>query len=164
MIVRCTARLLKLLAPAEVSDVSPAPDDWYANLLWIDRRKCVLLVHADTLFPVFSADVRIPQLSNFGQWVAGTVATALADEGLPADCLGRLDPRQVQVARTASRHVLGVMNDMASMTDHIVQQRGGLRELDVHDHQAFLRSTPYRREGSFVRPIDAARERSSAGQ
>lgn len=164
MVVRCTARLLKLLAPTEDSDVSPTPDDWYANLLWIDRRKCVLVVHADTLFPVFAVDVRKPQLSNFGQWVAGTVATALADEGLRADCLGPLDPHRVQVARTASRHVLGVMNDMASMTEHIVQQRGGLRELDVHDHQAFLRSTPYRRDGRYIRPIDAARERASAGQ
>jgi len=36
VIVRCTARLLKLLAPGELADVSPAPDDWYANLIWID--------------------------------------------------------------------------------------------------------------------------------
>jgi hypothetical protein len=161
VIVRCTFRLLKLLAPNEISDVAPASDDWYANLLWIDRRKCLLLVHADTLFPVFVADVRKPQLANFGQCAAGTVATALADEGFPADRLGSLDPRQVQVARTASRHVLGVMNDMASMTEHIVQQRGGLRELDAHDHQAFLRSTPNRRDGRFIRPIDAAREREA---
>lgn len=164
MVVRCTARLLKLLAPTKLSDVTAAPDDWYANQLWIDRRKCLLLVHADTLFPVFVADVRKPQLAHFGQWVVGAVATALADEGLGADCLGPLDPRQVRIARTASRHVLGVMNDMAWMTEHIVEQRGGLRELDLHDHQAFLRSTPYRRDGRFIRPIDAARERSSAGQ
>lgn len=118
MIVRCTARLLKLLTPLEVSGVPPAPDDWYANLIWIDRRKCLLVVHADTLFPVFAADVRKPQLANFGQYVAGTVANALADEGLAADCLDPLDPSKVRVVRTASRSVLGVMNDMASIPTH----------------------------------------------
>ena len=158
MILRCTARLLKLLAPNEWVELPPAPDDWYANLIWIDRRKCLLVVHADTLFPIFVADVRKPQLSNFGQYLAGTVATTLADEGLPADCLGPLDPSWVQVARTASRHVLGVMNDMASMSERITAQRGGLRALDVGELNAFLRRTPYKRVGYF-RPIDAARER-----
>lgn len=158
MIVRCTARLLKLLAPNELVELPPAPDDWYANLIWIDRRKCLLVVHADTLFPIFVADVRKPQLANFGQYLAGTVATTLADEGLPADCLGPLDPSRVQVARTASRHVLGVMNDMASMSERITVQGGGLRTLDVGELNAFLRRTPYQRDGYF-RPIDAVRGR-----
>ena len=158
MIVRCTSRLLKLLAPVELADVQPAPDDWYANLIWIDRRKCLLVVHADTLFPVFVADVRKPQLANFGQYIAGTVATALADEGLAADCLGPIGPAQVPVARTASRSVLGVMNDMASMSQRIAEQAGGITRLDVEDLNAFLRRTPYRRDGYF-RPVEAARQR-----
>lgn len=158
MIVRCTARLLKLLTPTELAEAPPAPDDWYANLIWIDRRKCLLLVHADTLFPAFLADARKPQLANFGHYLAGSVATALADEGLPAHCLGSLDPDHVQVARTANRHVLGVMNDMASMSQRIAEQAGGLRALDVEDLNAFLRRTPYKRDGYF-RPIDAVRQR-----
>lgn len=158
MIVRCTARLLKLLAPGEIADMPPAPDDWHAHLIWIDRRKCLLVVHADPLFPIFVADVRKPQVANFGQYIAGTVATALADEGLAADCLGPLDPAQVRVARTASRSVLGVMNDMASMSQRIAEQAGGISSLDVEDLNAFLRRTPYKRDG-YLRPIDAARGR-----
>ena len=158
MIVRCTARLLNLLASGELADVPPAPDDWYANLIWIDRRKCLLVVHADTLFPIFVADVRKPQLANFGQYIAGTVATSLADEELAPDCLGPLDPAQVRAARTASRSVLGVMNDMASMSQRIAEQAGGISSLDVEDLNAFLRRTPYKRDG-YLRPIDAARGR-----
>ena len=158
MIVRCTARLLKLLAPGEIANVPPAPDDWYANLIWINRRKCLLVVHADTLFPIFVTDVRKPQLANFGPFVAGTVATALADEGLAADCLGPLDPTPVQVARTASRSVLGFMNDMAATSEYMAKRAGGVTHLDVDDLNAFLRRTPYNRGGHF-RPIDAARQR-----
>lgn len=162
MIVRCTARLLKLLAPGELADVPPAPEDWYANLIWIDRRKCLLVVHADTLFPVFVTDVRKPQLFKFGSYLAGAIATALADEGIAADRLGPLDPAQVRVARTASRSVLGVMNDMASMSQRIAEQAGGITGLDVEDLNAFLRRTPYKRDDYF-RPIDAARQRCRRG-
>ena len=158
MVVRCTARLLKLLAPVEVADAQPAPDDWYANLIWIDRRKTLLVVHADTLFSVFVADVRKPQLSKL-DYLAGTVATALADEDLAPDCLGPLDPARVQIARTASRSVLGFMNDMASMSEHVAAQSGGVAHLDVEELNAFLRRTPYNR-GGYFRPVDAARERA----
>lgn len=158
MIVRCTARLLALLSPRELADVPASPDDWYANLVWIDRRKCLLLVHADTLFPIFVADVRKPQLSKFGHYVAGTVAAALADQGLAPDCLGPLDPLDVLVARTASRSILGFMNDMASMSERVAAQSGGIAHLDVNELNALLRRTPYNRDG-HVRPIDAARQR-----
>ena len=162
VVVRCTTRLLTLLAPVDVVEATATRDDWYANLLWVDRRKCLLLVHADTLFPVLVTDVRKPQLADFGRYVTGTIADALADEALPVHQLGPLDPGGVLVARTASRHVLGGMNDMASMTKRVVEQHGGLRQLDVQEHNAFLRRTPYRHDG-FCRPIDAARE-PPAGQ
>jgi uncharacterized protein DUF6933 len=31
-------------------DAPADDDDWYANLLWLDRRKCLLITHAGTLF------------------------------------------------------------------------------------------------------------------
>ena len=48
MVVRCTKRLLDLLGGRSVtlSELPASEDDWYANLLWIDRHKCVLLTHA----------------------------------------------------------------------------------------------------------------------
>jgi hypothetical protein len=162
VIVRCTARLLKLLAPHDVVDVPPAADDWYANLIWIDRRKCLLTVHADTLFPFFVADVRKPQLAKFGPYLAAEVTTALADEGLEPNRLGPLDPASVRLARTASRSVLGFMNDMASTAEHISHRSGGVRHLDVDELNALLRRTPYHR-GGYFRPLDAAREHREAG-
>jgi len=73
-------------------DEPAGEDDWYANLLWIERRKCLLLTHAGTLFPVFVADVRKRDVTDLGVLVADRVAAALADERLPSDLLGPLDP------------------------------------------------------------------------
>ena len=93
---------------------------------------------------------------NFGPYVAGIIATGLAGGGLPSDRLGPLDPTTIQVARTASRSVLGFMNDMAASAEHLTARAGGLRHVDVDELNAFLRSTPYNR-GGYIRPIDAAR-------
>ncbi len=48
MVLRCTVRLLDLLGKRDVTlvDDVPSDEDWYANLLWIDRRKCLLLTHS----------------------------------------------------------------------------------------------------------------------
>ena len=42
MVVRCTQRLFGLLDVAK-AQTDPTADDWYANPVWIDRRKCLTL-------------------------------------------------------------------------------------------------------------------------
>jgi hypothetical protein len=39
-------------------ELPPDDEDWYANLLWLDRRRCLLPAHAGTLFCVLASDVR----------------------------------------------------------------------------------------------------------
>ena len=50
VILRCTKKLLGVMR-LPLADPAPEPDpeDWYANLLWFDRRKCLLLTHSATL-------------------------------------------------------------------------------------------------------------------
>lgn len=105
MLLRCTSRLLKLMGSRAgvLADVEPGRDEWYANVFIVERRKCLLLVHADTLFPVLEADVRVAQLNDLGLYVATLVVDALASEGLAGTVLGPTDPSGVQVAKTASR-------------------------------------------------------------
>ena len=79
MILPCTAKMLILLGarPAALPDIPPSNDDWYLNLLWIDRRKCLLLTHAGTLFPVFVPDIRKADIAPIGPYVVGRIADAL---------------------------------------------------------------------------------------
>lgn len=118
VIVRCTTRLLQILGerPPRDGGPVPSPDDWYANVLAIDRRTCLLLMHAQTLFPVFAADVRTAQLRSGGRYFGELITGALAAEGLPASTLGVCDEQSWVIARTASRQVLGFMNDAAHMS------------------------------------------------
>ena len=55
----------------------PDPEDWYANLLWFDRRKCLLLTHSATLFTIFEADVSASGLRATREFVAGLIGREL---------------------------------------------------------------------------------------
>lgn len=136
-------------------------DDWYANLLWLGRRKCLLLTHAGTLFSIFVPDVRAAELRPLGPYLAEVIAAALRSEGLPPDALGSLDSGSLQVARTASRSVLGFMNDMAVHVDYAVASAGGHSRCDADTISRQLRRTPYNR-GGYLYPIDLVIKRASA--
>ncbi len=80
VILRCTSKLLAVIGPALAAKPAPAPDaeDWYANLLWFDRRKCLLLTHAATLFSIFEANVSAPGLRATGPLVTRLIERELA--------------------------------------------------------------------------------------
>ena len=78
----------------------PGRGDLYANLLWPDGRKCILLTHAGTLFPVFVAECA-RELRPLVPWLVVTIGRELAAEGLPPGA--RSD--DVGLAKTARCHV-----------------------------------------------------------
>jgi hypothetical protein len=92
MILRCTRKLLRLLGTEPAAEPEPVPgaEDWYGNLVWFDRRKCLLLTHAGTLFSVFEADVRAAGLRDTHRLMTGLIAREVASEGLPPATFGPL--------------------------------------------------------------------------
>lgn len=161
MILRCTAKMLTLLGagPAALVAAPPSADDWYLNLLWIDRRKCLLLTHAGTLFPVFVVDVRKADITPIGPYVVGLVEEHLRSEGLAPDTLGLLDPDDVDLAKTASRSVLGVMNETAVHARYRAAAMGGIARSDTVFLNRFLRRTLHNRAGEYVTPLDLVAQR-----
>lgn len=137
---------------------APDPEDWYANLLWVDGRKCLLLTHAATLFTVFEPDVRAAGLRDTRATVTGLIARELAREGLPADTFGELKSAAIALAKTVDRSVLGCMNDMAYRSEAIVYEAGGLTAADLADiNQALRRNILIAR--AYCQPIELVTER-----
>jgi hypothetical protein len=83
-----------------------SPDDWYANVFWVQRRKCLLVTHAETLFCVFTPAVRAASPGPLHAFVAALIARQLAAEGFPAGAPGRLDSGQASIAKTADPRCL----------------------------------------------------------
>jgi hypothetical protein len=115
-------------------------EDWYANLLWLSGRRCLLLTHAATLFTVFEADVRAADLRDPGRLVTGLISRELLREQLPADTFGRANPADVGLAKTADRSVLGCMNDMAFLWG-VVYRTTGRRQRGIGSATAALTPT-----------------------
>jgi hypothetical protein len=100
VVVRCTRKLLDLLGKGVVAPTAPSAtdEDWYANLLWIDRRKCLLLTHADTLFPVFRAAIRVDELRPLGPYAVRAV-----EEELSACCAVTSSPSSATMLSPSSK-------------------------------------------------------------
>jgi hypothetical protein len=163
VILRCTSKLVDLLGRRNVQlvEVEPSDDDWYANLLWLDRRKCLLLMHVGTLFPVFVTDVRKRDLQPLGSFMVRLIETELARERLPEDVLGRLDPGALRLARTASRSMLGFMNETAAECRYHVEAVGGLDRTDLDTLNRRLRRTLHNRDG-YRDPLELVAARLEA--
>jgi len=161
MVLRCTAKALNLLdvRPASLGSTPPTDDDWYLNLIWIDRRKCLLFVHAGTLFPVFAADVRKGDLLPIGDYAVALIEGHLQAEGIPADALGRLEVSDVLLEQTASRSILAHMRDMTIQARYRIEAMGGLERTDVAFLNRYLRRSMHNR-GEYIRPLDLAYERA----
>lgn len=160
MMVRCTARLQGVVGKPDpaAAQLPPDDDDWYANLLWISGRKCLLATHAGSLFSVFAPDVRAAELRPLGAFLVPWIIEQLAAEDFPADALGPLDPADVEVGKTASRQVLGCMNDIAFACEHIAALDGGLARLDLAGLHRHLQRNIVSARG-YVPPVELVAKR-----
>jgi hypothetical protein len=160
VVLRCTAKVLNLLGarPRDLVTSEPADDDWYANLLWIERRKCLLLAHAGTLFSVFIPGIRKADLLPIGPTVVSLIHDQLRIEGVPVDRFGVLDPNAVELGKTASRSVLGYMNEIGRFCEYAVAGRGGLERCDLDELNREIRRELHltRQPPGYFVPIELA--------
>ena len=153
MILRCTGKVLAVLRSPKPEPVEVSAQDWYANLLWIESRKCLLLTHVGTVFSVFAPDISAAQLRPPGPLVVERIQDALRAENLPVTAFGRLDGDAVTVAPTADRRILGTMNDHAGFVEHVVALDGGLARCDLDRLHRSLHRTINSITG-YVPPIE----------
>jgi hypothetical protein len=151
--LRCTGKVLALLRVSTPAAGGACEQDWYAHLVWVDRRKCLLVTHAGTLFSVFVPNVTAAGLRPIGPPVVSVIEAALRAEGLAVDTLGALDAQQVTVAKTADRRIMGTMNDLTVTAQHVIATGGGLARCDIDALNHALHRTINSITG-YVRPIE----------
>jgi hypothetical protein len=122
-----------------LTEPARSDDDWYLNLLWIERQRCLLLTHSGTLFSVFRAGIRVADFRPLGGYVVGAIETELRAEELPAGTFAQLDHTDVRIAKTASRSTLGYMKEMAFELEWSISRDGGLDRLDFDELNHALR-------------------------
>ena len=132
---------------ARAVELPPGDDDWYLHLLWADRRRCLLAVHAGTLFAALAPAIQVNELRS---------------EDLPADIRGPLDPANARLTRTANRSVLGFAKRIAFESRYLIDRAGGLESADVDGLNRGLRGTLHSR-GGYTTPLDLIGHRLGSG-
>jgi hypothetical protein len=122
-------------------------------------------MHAGTLFPVFFGDIRATDLRRLGALMVGEVETALEQERLPLDALGRLDHDALQIAATASRSMVGFLTHAAFEGRHYIEQAGGLHCTAADELNRWLRRALRNRdEHHDALELVTRRQRCRSGQ
>jgi hypothetical protein len=131
------------LGPADLVAVAandpPPLTAWYVNVLTVDRRKCLHVTEATTFYPVVIAGVRKADMADFGGLVRQHLRVTLGNDGFSrAEIAAAVTAGPDAFAKTASRQVLGVMNDQAAGVEAFVAGHGGLARTDMAQANTWL--------------------------
>jgi hypothetical protein len=134
-IIHCTKKLLNELGalgskmPAEHPTGVFGP--WHANLIRIERRKCILITNDRTLYSFLVPGVK--KKDDFHEMFLMNLNAHLAAEGLrKGEILTALEEySEIAIAPTTNRSVLGSMNDLVNQVEFLIHRAGGLEKSDI---------------------------------
>ena len=109
-LIRCTQKLLKELSkfPTDIGVAERNPEglgDWYANLLRLDRRKCLLFTNEKTLYSFLIPGVLKKDVLNIANMFFNHLAYNMQYEGFAADVIKRAleEYNEIAFAKTSSK-------------------------------------------------------------
>jgi hypothetical protein len=134
-IIRCTQKLLSELKikPSDSDQSSNGFESWHANLLRIDRRRCVLLAHDRTLYTFLIPGMTKPHFQNFDDVFRQNLFKSLMEENLPQKHIEIFidNIREIEISKTNNLSVLGSMNDLTFQLKYRIADEGGLLNADI---------------------------------
>ena len=145
-ILRCTKKLLtELKAKPQQETISLNElGSWHANLLTIDRRKCILFTQDSTLYSFFVPGLKKPQFENFREVFGQNLFKNLLWENFSQNQIEIIldEHREIIIAKTNNRSVLGSMNDLAFQLKYRIAAMGGLSNVDLAELNHDLNRIP----------------------
>jgi len=138
---------------------------WYVNVFLVDRRKCLIFMSERTLlsFILFGVKKSNSSKESIPEFLVRGVVQLLTFEDFAPELIDRFieDCTNFRFSKTDSRKVLGNMNDLVFMYEHMIWQEGGLENCDLHSILHRINRTPQRNIG-WAYSIDIANELLSA--
>ncbi len=123
---------------------------WHGNLVTLQRRQCVLLVHDKTRFPVFIPAVVKQDFAEFDYRFADSFMNTLLKTGVEDEVMklavSQLAP--IMIEQTIDRSVLGTINNMIQQVQFTIDDN----EIEIADITgyrigAWLADTPWHAKG-----------------
>ncbi len=105
--------------------------DWHANLLRVERRKCVLFTNSDTLYSIFVFGLKRADFDHLDAIFRQSLFRRLRIEGFSQNQKEKAleEYRTIHFAKTNNRSVLGSRNDLAFHMEAHIKSSGGIDNL-----------------------------------
>ena len=159
-VLRCTKKLLKELKQESTDE--PKLDGllggWHANLLTIERRKCVIAINDSTLYTLFIPLLEKPDFQTFHFVFGQHLFKNIMYEGFNQNQIEAVleENHEIKYAKTNSRSVLGTMNEQIYQLESSIQRYGGLANTDIYQLNHDLNRIIYSAT-KYVKPIEMLR-------
>lgn len=133
---------------------------WHGNLLVLQRRNCILLVHDTTRFPVFMSCLTRADFANLDRLFVDTLVHTLLKCGANARQLDAVQEHvePLQIDTDCNRSVQGTMNQMKGDFDHMLwYDNVNISELSASRAGVWLADRPCTVKGrkGCIWPMDA---------
>lgn len=160
-LIRCTKKLQTAmgLKPKALIQHEVEPSllgSWHANLLVINRSKCVLLANDKTLLNFIIPAVQKAQWQSIDIEFKGMLQCILADEGFDKSIIEQVlfAYDQIGFANTSNRSVIGSMNDLAFHYQFKIEEAGGVNTYMMPEIIKAMNRVPFSRL-EHCRPIES---------
>jgi hypothetical protein len=118
--IKCTAKLRTEMGLKNTSLPEPNLEAgllgaWHANLIYVNRKKCVLFVNDKTLYNFAVINLSRAKIKELDSVFLQHLVLHLFQEGFSEEQVKQLTQEydRIQFAKTDSKSVLGSMNDLA---------------------------------------------------
>jgi hypothetical protein len=154
--IQCTKKLLakfevdadallpegKKMHPSVAGLMNPSPlSGWHANLVTIQRRNCVLMVHNKTRFPLFMIGLTKKDFARFDYVFVDSLMNTLMKAGANDEQMeaAQIALAPVSIRKTSDRSVLGTINRATSDVEHMLWfDNVGIMDVSAYKTGAWL--------------------------
>jgi len=162
-LIHCTQKLLKELGNPPLVTVLPESTDglgnWYCNIIRIDRKKCLLFTNEKSLYSFLVPNVLKKNIRNIEEEFLVNLSFNLQAEGFSLEVISRVmgEYQEIGFAKTASKRILGSMNQLAFEYEVLIEMKEGLENIKILEMNHTINRTILRGI-KYLHPIEALRE------
>ncbi len=139
-LLHCTRKLLKEMGVSPTAAGRVPQDDskwgpWYANLFFVDHRKCILFVHGRSLASFIVGGLTRVEIKNISTVFRNGFGRYLLQEDFPTPIIETLlnEYKNMIPATGHDRSVQGSMNDLTANYKYQIPIMGSLKSEDLAD-------------------------------
>ena len=147
MILRCTRKLIKIFNLTIVEDITSDDNifsEWYANLIYIEGKKCILFTESKTLYSILLPDIKKADIIDIGEIFYNQLHKSFLHIGIKEELIIKmvLNPKEIYYTKTQSMSILGSMNEYAFQYKYYFGERGGIKFANIYHIIRKVNETP----------------------